>query len=75
MEVLHPHCAGLDVHKESVMACIRHMVNGRVMTDVKTFKTTTQQLMALSDWLIPLLLRKTVIWRHLIRTLYSDSPY
>jgi transposase len=51
MEVLHPHCAGLDVHKDSVVACIRHMVNGKVSTQVKTFKTTTQELMALSDWL------------------------
>src|ERR1700692_2640823 len=51
MEVLHPHCAGLDIHKDSVVACVRHMVDGKVMSQVKTFKTTTQQLMALSDWL------------------------
>jgi transposase len=51
MEVLHPHCAGLDVHKESVVACVRHMVDGKVTTGVKTFKTTTQELIALSDWL------------------------
>jgi len=51
MELLHPHCAGLDVHKESVVACIRHMVDGKVATGVRTFKTTTQELMALSDWL------------------------
>jgi transposase len=51
MEVLHPHCAGLDVHKESVVGCVRHMANGKVSTQVKTFKTTTQELMALSDWL------------------------
>ena len=51
MEVLHPHCAGLDVHKESVVACVRHMMDGKVGTGVKTFKTTTQELMTLSDWL------------------------
>ena len=51
MEVLHAHCAGLDVHKDSVVACVRHMVDSRVTTVVKTFKTTTQELMALSDWL------------------------
>jgi transposase len=51
MEVLHPHCAGLDVHKETVVACVRHMVDGKVTTGVKTFKTTTEELMALSDWL------------------------
>ena len=51
MEVLHPHCAGLDVHKETVVGCVRHMVDGKVTTGVKSFKTTTEELMALSDWL------------------------
>ena len=51
MEVLYPHCAGLDVHKESVVACVRHMANGKVKTEVKTFKTTTAELLSLSDWL------------------------
>jgi hypothetical protein len=30
MELLHPHCAGLDVHKDTVVACIRHMVDSKV---------------------------------------------
>jgi transposase len=51
MEVLHPHCAGLDVHEDSVVACVRHMVGGSVKQEVRTFKTTTQDLMALSLWL------------------------
>lgn len=51
MEVLYPHCAGLDVHKDSVVACVRHMTDGKVTSAVKTFKTTTQELMLLSDWL------------------------
>jgi transposase len=51
MELLHPHCAGLDVHKETVVAGIRHMVDGKVTTEVKSFSTTTQELMELSDWL------------------------
>jgi len=51
MEVLHAHCAGLDVHKDTVVACARHMVDGKVTTAVKTFKTTTQELMDLSGWL------------------------
>lgn len=52
MEVLYPHCAGLDIHKDTVVACVRHMVNGTVTRDVRTFKTTTKDLMALSDWLV-----------------------
>lgn len=51
MEVLHLNCAGLDVHKDSVVAAVRHMVGGEVKRGVRTFKTTTQDLMALSDWL------------------------
>jgi transposase len=51
MELLYPHCAGLDVHKDSVVVCARHMEDGKVRTCVKTFKTTTGELMALSDWL------------------------
>jgi len=51
MEVLFPHCAGLDVHKGTVVACARHMANGSVRREVRTFKTTTKELLALSDWL------------------------
>ncbi len=51
MEVLYPHCAGLDVHKDTVVACVRHMANGSVTHAVRTFKTTTKELLALSDWL------------------------
>jgi transposase len=51
MEVLYPYCAGLDVHKNSVVACARHMSGGKISTKVRTFKTTTEELMALSIWL------------------------
>ena len=51
MEVLYAHCAGLDVHKDTVVACVRHMVNGTVKREVRTFKTTTKELLALSEWL------------------------
>jgi transposase len=51
MEVLYPHCAGLDVHKDTVVACVRHMANGSVRHEVRSFKTTSKELLALSDWL------------------------
>jgi transposase len=51
MEVLYPNCAGLDVHKDTVVACVRHMADGSVERKVRTFKTTTKELLALSDWL------------------------
>lgn len=51
MEVLHPHCAGLDIHKDTVVACARHTIDGTVKRDVRTFKTMTRDLLALSEWL------------------------
>jgi transposase len=33
------------------VACVRHMVNGSVRREVRSFKTTTKELLALSDWL------------------------
>jgi len=51
MQVLYPHCAGLDVHKDTVVACVRHMVDGTVKREVRTFQTTTKDLLVLSDWL------------------------
>src|SRR3954454_215307 len=51
MEVLYPHCAGLDVHKDTVVACVRHMTSGTVKREGRTFKTTTTDLLALSAWL------------------------
>jgi hypothetical protein len=51
MQVLYPHCAGLDVHKDTVVACVRHMIGGTVKREVRTFDTTTKGLLALADWL------------------------
>jgi transposase len=51
MEVLHPKCAGLDVHKDSVVACARSTTQGSVQRQVKTFETTTRGLSQLQQWL------------------------
>jgi hypothetical protein len=50
-EVLHPSCAGLDVHKDSVVAGVRLAANGTARTEVWTFDTTRPGLLALSEWL------------------------
>jgi transposase len=51
MEVLHPRCCGLDVHKETVVACVRLVIDGKTVKEVRTFATITAGLLALSDWL------------------------
>lgn len=50
MELLHGRCAGLDVHKESVVACVR-IQDHRIEHEVRTFETTTEGLLELADWL------------------------
>lgn len=52
MEVLHPRCAGLDVHKDTVVACVRLALGKRkIDRQVETFGTTTSELLLLADWL------------------------
>ena len=51
MEVMHPRCAGLDVHKETVVACVRIVSGGEVSRVVRTFETTTARLIELAEWL------------------------
>jgi len=50
MQVVHARCAGLDVHKETVVACIR-IAGGAVRQEVRTFESTVEGLLALSAWL------------------------
>jgi len=47
MEIVHPRCAGLDVHKKTVVACV--LVPGG--KQVRTFGTVTDELLRLADWL------------------------
>ena len=52
MEVLYTRCSGLDVHKDTVVACVRLQdERGRAQKEVRTFSTMTQDLLALRDWL------------------------
>jgi transposase len=52
VDILHPCCAGLDVHKDSVYACVRRRgPGGAVRTALRVFGTMTPDLLALGDWL------------------------
>jgi transposase len=51
MEVIYSRCAGLDVHKETVVACVRIVERSEVSCSVRTFATTTASLMELGEWL------------------------
>lgn len=48
-------CAGLDVHRDTVAACVRVPGDGGERhQEVRTYGTTTQQLVALREWLVDL---------------------
>lgn len=52
MELLHARCAGLDVHKKTVVACRSYTPpQGPVQRETRTFRTMTADLLALRDWL------------------------
>lgn len=51
MNVMYPRCAGLDVHKETVVACVRLAGRKKASSEVRTFGTTTEALVALAEWL------------------------
>src|SRR5947208_3932208 len=52
MENIYPCCAGLDVHKESVEACVRRMgPNGRLDQQTRHWGTMTRDLLVMSDWM------------------------
>src|SRR5262245_1114165 len=52
MQTLYPRVAGLDVHKITIVACVRNVdARGRIEEDVRTFGTMTDDLLVLADWL------------------------
>lgn len=52
MDIMYTRCAGLDVHKKTVVACrMRSDKNGKVEHETQTFGTKTGELLSLLDWL------------------------
>jgi transposase len=51
MDVMHDRVAGLDVHKETIVACVRIIAGGKTTRECRTFDTTTTGLEGLLSWL------------------------
>src|SRR5712691_2273344 len=51
MDVLHPRCCGLDVHKTTAVACLRLQDGRRVKMEIQQFGTTTAELLRIHAWL------------------------
>lgn len=55
MQVVYTHCAGLDVHKKTVTACmITPNQKGGFNKEIRTFETHTNSLLNMLDWLLSL---------------------
>ena len=52
MDALYSRCCGIDVHKQTAVACVViQEASGRPTKEVRTFGTMTDDLLALADWL------------------------
>jgi hypothetical protein len=52
MDAVLERCAGLDVHQETIVACVLFgPLDRKPQKEFKTFLTTTVELLALADWL------------------------
>jgi transposase len=52
MDIMYSCCAGLDVHKETVVATVRRLnTKGKACQETRTFGTMTGELLELADWL------------------------
>jgi transposase len=52
MDVLHSHCCGIDVHKETLVACLRVQDGRRARKEVQSFGTTSTEVQRLQAWLV-----------------------
>jgi len=52
VEVVYERCCGLDVHKQTVVACLLVPGTGKQpRKEIRTFGTMTDELLQLGDWL------------------------
>jgi hypothetical protein len=53
MQVLVERGCGLDVHQATVVACVLVVLpNGQAQKQIRTFGTTTRELVSMREWLL-----------------------
>jgi hypothetical protein len=53
MEEVFSCCAGLDIHEETIEACVRRIeANGHVHHEIRRWGTMTRDLSAMADWML-----------------------
>jgi len=52
MEQIYQRCCGIDIHKKILVACLIVLTaDGHKHKEMRTFRTVTQELLQLLDWL------------------------
>ncbi len=79
MEAMIERCAGIDVHQKTVVACVLYgSLDKRPKKEIKTFSTTTRDLLSLNDWLASFQVTDVVMestgvyWKPIWNILESD---
>jgi transposase len=52
MEVVYERCCGLDVHRNTVVACVSIIEASQRRKEIRTFRTVTKELLAMRQWLL-----------------------
>jgi transposase len=79
MQVIYARCAGLDVHKKTIVVCILlTQATGAVQKIIRTFSTMTADLLALDEWLSSLqvehlALESTGVYWHPVYNLLEEG--
>jgi transposase len=80
MEDVVEYCAGLDVHRDTVLATVRYPEGDRKSSTTRTFGTDTAELVALGDWLVSLAVTRVglestgVYWKPVFHLLEERIP-
>jgi len=78
IQIIHPVCCGLDVHKDKISACLITLDdNGKEQYEIKEFSTFTKDLLKMKKWLIendcPILaMESTGVYWHPICNIIGD---
>ena len=53
MQVVHPCCCGVDIHKRIIVACLIILgQDGKLTKEVRSFVPMTEDLLPLAEWLL-----------------------
>ena len=80
MDVLYPVCAGIDVHRDTLVVTVSRAVERRARSETRTFGAVTEEVRALVAWLdeqeVPIVAMEStgVYWKPVYRAIRTLSP-